>query len=98
MGVGEGPRAGLKPAPTRQKGEGTEGLLDGERGLEPLGGFVDTDVDYPLHPFEAALVGRDQAHGEAVAVGERLAADVGREQIACGLVPSRSGGSSRLRR
>ena len=45
-----------------------------------VGPVVELDPGHPLDPDEAALAGGDEPDGRAVAVAERLAADVGGEQ------------------
>ena len=54
-------------------------LLDRQGRLEPLGGVVDLYAVDPLDPLEAAFSGRNETDGEAVAVGQPLAADPGRQ-------------------
>ena len=60
--------------------------MGGEGRLPPGWGLGDFDFGDPLDPFEAASAWGYEADGEAVAVGQPLAGDVGGEQKVLGVV------------
>ena len=61
-------------------------LLDGEGRLPPGRRLGDFYLGYPFHPFEAAPAGGYEANGETVAMGQKLAGDVGSQDETLGVM------------
>ena len=66
--------------------------MEGEGGLEPLGGVVDFEGGDPLDPLVASSTRGDKSEGEAVAVGEGFVADDGGQHQLFGLVDGEAAG------